>query len=604
MFINNIDILSPSISLFYYGNRRHPTILGAILTLLLIIISIVYIVFLILNIINHEISTYMFYRSYFKDIGNYYFNDSTGIFHYFQIYDTKENKYGEFNHKYIRIFMSRQYKSYQNNQGNLSENEHWVYDLCRKDIDNKNIDKDLFYNKNNSFISSACLRYYYDNKNHIYFPIEDKENFKYPYLIHGKENNENLYLETIVEKCENSSVTSEILGHCGNQEEIDEYFEKYKGIYLQILVTQAEIDKYHNPINQYLYGIGGSLDASSVPVNNINLIPFNIEIKKGIFIPKIKKTITYSLDNNRRATWENKNNKKILAIFYYWMETTGQVIKGGYLTILDILPRIGGFIQLIYFIFFCLNYLYNKYITIFDFNEIFFRMCNEEDPKDVHIKKIFFDDAYSLREEIFTEQMKNIDATGKRDSIYITKMARLKKNVKENNQSINENHEENKNNLSNSNDLISSSIAHNKNLISNNVTVVKKKKNNYDSNKSLFNNNKVVDINNMTFKETEKICNHFTFHLKEYINQKKREFKFESLNSQITSRFINFFYYLMSILKNQDKKRIFYVLSQFRKKLISEEHIYRTDIILYHLEKYFDIKEEQKIDIVDLYENL
>ena len=60
----------------------------------------------------------------------------------------------------------------------------------------------------------------------------------------------------------------------------------------------------------------------------------------------------------------------------------------------------------------------------------------------------------------------------------------------------------------------------------------------------------------------------------------------------------------MSFTGNEFRKRGFLVLNKFREKLLGEEHLFRTNIFLYHLEKYFNIKETQKIDIFELYENL
>ena len=42
------------------------------------------------------------------------------------------------------------------------------------------------------------------------------------------------------------------------------------------------LDNYENPINQYMHSISENLDINSVPVNNINLMPYLIEINKGI----------------------------------------------------------------------------------------------------------------------------------------------------------------------------------------------------------------------------------------------------------------------------------------------------------------------------------
>ena len=599
MLLKTLDYLSPQITLFYYGKRRHSTIFGAILTLVLFIISIFYITYLIINISNHEVSNFMFYRNYKTDISHYYFNDSTGIFHYFQIFDTKTSTFGEYNTKYVRIIMSRLYKTYQENKNNLYENEHWVYDLCRKGIDNYNIDNEVFNEKySKSFEIGACLRYYYDNIKHTYIKIEDKINFKYPYLIHGDENNNNFYLETIVEKCQNSSLTKELFGNCGQQNEIDEYFDKYKGIYLQLLERQVNTENYNKPILQYIYGIEASLDIDSVSVNNINLSPFEINIKKGIAFPKTKKIVTYTFNDNRKTIWESKDNETILSIFVFWLQNSSQVLKGGYSSIYDILPNIGGFIQLIYFILYSINYIYNKYIINLDCNKEIFSIINNEDQKEAEIKKTFYDDILSIRDEVkFREDRKILATMQKRDSIFITKKARQKKNSQA--KTTNHQGEINNNNFSNSNDLMNN--IPNNNLIMNNITVIKNIKPKH-SNQFNYNGNNIEEIN---IYDKEKMTAQFSNQIKEYINNKNNTFKTEPLNPKATSHFISFFNYLMSLIfKHPSKKRIFYILNHFRSKILGEENVFKTNVILYHLEKYFDIKETKKIDVMDLYENL
>ena len=61
---------------------------------------------------------------------------------------------------------------------------------------------------------------------------------------------------------------------------------------------------------------------------------------------------------------------------------------------------------------------------------------------------------------------------------------------------------------------------------------------------------------------------------------------------------------MSSLFKCSRKKKIFNILNNFRSKTLGEEHIFKENVILYHLEKYFDIKEFKKIDVMDLYENL
>ena len=592
MLLKSIDYISPKLTLYYYGSRRHSSYLGGILTIIMVILSSSYVFYLVYNIIYHKMTNFMLYRTYIVDVEKFIFNDTTGIYHYFQLYDTNKKAFGVYNSKYIRIFMSRLYRNYQNNQEDLYESEHWVYDNCRQGLDNKNIDNQLF-NMDDNFTDGACLRYYYNNEKHKYYPIEDEENFKYPYLIHGSGNKNNLFLGTVIEKCENSSITSEILGSCGPVKEIEEYFEKYKGINLQLLSKRVDTDNYTKPIYQFFYSICESLDFYSVPVNNLNIMPFYIEIKSGFFLPNSKKISTYSLDFNRRENYEITQNEKILAIFDFWLQNSAQIIKGGYSTIYDILPSIGGIIQLIYYILYSFNFLYNKYIVIKDCNRAFFRMYNTEDSQDALNKYNFSECVKSLRDESknkYGRTNKILNAIKeKRDSIYIAKFKQSLKSVTGYNNNISKMLDENnKNNLTNSNDI----MVH---LQNNNIFNTSQNINGL-RNKNIFKQKKEELIN---FED-----NNFSKELKEFINKKNKLFKVEPLNIRITSKFINFFYFMLFLFKFKRKSKIFFILNAFRQKLLGEEHIFRTNIILYHLEKYFNIKEIQKIDIMELYENL
>ena len=603
MSVKFIDYLSPKITLFYYGNRRHASLLGGLLTILMVVLSTIYVSYLIYSIFVHANKNFMQYKTYLVDAGQLYFNDITGIFHYFQLYDTRTKLYEEYNKKYVRIFMSRLYKSYINNREILSENEHWVYDSCREGLDNKNINQNLFIDTV-PFKNGACLRYYYNSNEKKYYPIEDEINFKYPYLIHGSGNKNNLFLETIVEKCDNSSVISSILGFCGSEKEIEDYFTQFKGINFQLLSKRVDTDNYQEPIYQYFHSISENLDIFSVPVDNINLMPFFIEIKTGIIFPIVQKLETFSLDLNRRENWEIYNNSKVLVVFDYWLQNSAQIIKGGYNTIYDILPSIGGIIQLIYYIFYSCNFLYNKYITIQDCNRSFFRMYNSEDPKTIPMKNSFISCVKSLRDEAlrkFPQNSNKIIAAirEKRDSIYIAKYNRSKKSIisemGDNSIIYDEN---NKIDLSNSNELIANLKNNlNKNSMNNNNKVILQNK-----------NSKIISKNEEFLKkDLDKKKNpndNFSKELNEFINRKNKAFSIEPFNIKITTKYMNFISFFLYILKVKRKNTIYFMLNQFRIKLLGEEHLFKSNIILYHIEKYFNIKEVQKVDILELYDNL
>ena len=618
MAIKDLDFLSPKITLYYYGSKRHKSLVGSIMTLIMVIISFIYIFYLFYSIITHKISDFMFYKTYLTDAGEFIFNDTTGIYHYFQIYDIINQEFGQFDQKYIRIFMSRLYKTYQNNQSLLSENEHWVYGKCRDGEDNKNINKDIL-KEETFFYKGACLRYYYNKEKKEYISIEDKENFKSPYLIHGSSHPGNLFLETIIEKCDNSSIIKNVLGPCGTEEEIQNYLNNYKGIFLQLLEKQVTTDNYEKPILEYFSSIAGALDPLSVPVNNINIAPFYIDIKTGLLLPREQKVITYIFEDNRREYWENNGNKNILAIFDYWLQNSSQIIKGGYSTVYDILPSIGGIIQLIYYIFYSFNFLYNKYIIIQDCNKSFFRMYNSEDKQNIKVNRQFLKNIRSIREEVKHKNEHHF----KRHSLYnINKDINPLKNKKNKLKSVKTEIYNNKYfpkllnfnkgiiNMSNSNDLMIS--LPNNNIIYNNTNNIKifnnKKRLSLSRNKIYENNIKKKDdirsIYNYESDKTNNIYFKFSHYLKEFLNHKKKNFKLEPLNEKIVNKYISFLNYIMSFLGNEHRKRGFAVLTRFREKLLGEEHLFRTNIYLYHLEKYFNIKETEKIDIYELYENL
>ena len=92
--------------------------------------------------------------------------------------------------------------------------------------------------------------------------------------------------------------------------------------------------------------------------------------------------------------------------------------------------------------------------------------------------------------------------------------------------------------------------------------------------------------------------------MKEFLSKKQKAFKIEPLNEKILYRFITFYNYLLSFIGNFHKKRVFYIFDKFRKKILGEDHVFRTNLFLYQLKKYFNIKESEKVDIYELYENL
>ena len=94
MSLKKIDFLSPKITLYYYGSKSYRSVLGAIISLIMVLCSSLYIFYLSYSVITHKISNFMFYKSYQTDAGLYIFNDTSGIYHYFQVYNIESKEFG------------------------------------------------------------------------------------------------------------------------------------------------------------------------------------------------------------------------------------------------------------------------------------------------------------------------------------------------------------------------------------------------------------------------------------------------------------------------------------------------------------------------------
>ena len=641
MNLKNIDYLSQKISLFYYGNKRHSGTFGGILTIMMIISCLTYIFYLFFDLYKHNSTTFQYYRYLFRNPGVYFFNNTNGIFHFFQFYNPKTNDYssGKLNSKYIRLFMSTISNEYKKDPTILSRHEHWVYNNCRDGIDNKYFEKNKF--KNLSFEDGICLRYYYNNIEKKYYPIEDSNNFIYPQLSNFDLNK--FSISTIIEKCDNNSILTEALGYCAEESEINNYLELNYGLNLNVKEFEINSENYSYQKYYFIYGISNMLKPLKIIENNIIFIPVKIEIKSGIFLTKRQTNITYSLYNYYRHEEElNDNNSKILSIYNFGLSPSGYSFKNNYKTFFGCFPKIGGIIQLIYYMFYGINFFYNQFTIINDTKKLFYQLNNSErDNQGIDLMKFknavktlrrigsknsypnssnlkhsnsnafnkniqninnkFFDAENSKNLSLFPSSLQNISQFKSNDNIINPNQNPKKSNfqiIKEDLSSINRNR----------NDIIKDNEESIIGLINNLKNDNDQKLRNSDILELKKLSKKIDTINgplsSFLDKNADKDIIIFRILMQKYFHYIKRNFVYEKTNIEDINKFSSFLKYINSSFCYKREKKFYYVLNNFRQKLLSEEHFFKTQNSIYLFEKYLDIQESQKIDIIELYKNL
>ena len=664
--INNIDFLSPPITLFHLEKRTHTSKLGACLVISLVIACLSYTVFLLYNLIAHKKMTYIFHKKFEFEAGYYSFNSSS-IFHFIQIFAPQNGGYfDKFDSRFIRAYTT--YAQSNLTYSNLDLYDHWVFDACRKGIEDKGLDPSLFQNVEN-FTNGVCIRHYYNSRQKKYYSFEEK-GFIWPSLEHGISQRKNVYLTTIVQKCSNDSVINQLFGKCPSQKEIDDYVSKYLAIYLYFTDTQVDPTNFENPVTQYLQVVSTGIGTSQTYVESyIHFSPLRIITKIGSIFGQSKDINLFYFDFNRKGAANNAGEKYFtITRYYHLMQNNVQIYERRYNNIFDIFSEIGGITQFIFYLFYWINYAYNQFIIDFDTNYLFFslkdRKLAEKGNNNIKITSISNkiqiqgndNKIYNIQNNIL-----KLSKKGYNDKFFVDKISK--------NESSNNNHENR-----NDKDNITSEIENNINDTKNNFNIIKinkktsirkkrppdKKKFNIDNSKdALFNlnakknielndnqeqiikfsnsnsnnsnsnhssnNNKVnlskkednliEDMNNKEIiieKENKKLSKEFNYtDVSEIIISKSsvNQINYKRINKTKLnkgferSKSLNIIDYTKSLIFKKTKKNYHY-LEIFRRHLLSEEHLLKSHINIVLLEKKYKLSDEATTNVFECYNKL
>ena len=223
--MESIDFLSPPITLFYLGKRSHTSKIGGLLIIFMFTIITSYISYILID--EYSKVSSVFYKKYESEAGYYTLNKSS-LFNFIQILNTVEGRFfDKYDNKNVRIYTLPTINTF--NESGLESQDHWLFDTCKENEDNKNMDKNMFTDIKN-FSHGGCIKYFYNSAKKQYITT-DNPNFKWPYLEHGTSSDDNKFVNIIATKCSNNSIATKILGYCNPEEEINKYITNHRIFY-------------------------------------------------------------------------------------------------------------------------------------------------------------------------------------------------------------------------------------------------------------------------------------------------------------------------------------------------------------------------------------
>ena len=634
MSLEILDFISPKITFYYKGNHRHNSKFGGILTIIMIIMVLVILIYYFSSVLLYSKSTSFFYRKFENDVG-YYPLKSSYLSHYIFIYGNQSNSQSKFDFQSLRIILINNHELYDSNTFLLENTEHWLYD--QYEIENTSQDIENMQN-------AVYIKYYYNPLNKKYYTRNDTNNFKYPYLEHGMSNPNNIHYGAVIEICDNNSITKEIFGECKSENEIKKYITAHNKIHLKILDNQIDLSNLKNPIQTLFYELTSNIynDEEDYYICNIYYHPLLFRTSQNYFIGIVNEKKTFSIDkaNIYYSHKKKYNSKNIFLKYTFSIHNLVDVYERKYETLMDILPRVGGLIEIIYYVFYYINFLYNRYVLMSDTQELylgkdgfeFFQKKNKTFKKRKRLisKQRLFSSHKSYNTKIPLESQHNsnnhvnfnigfsspVKLNKMKNKINENAMFKKRSDSKDfedfsnlplftlnNNKKILSNFNNKKdiegNIIDEKNDTNSIKIKHDSNIIKikneqniNNkktVSLIRKK-----HHKKIFNSlntsvmKKIKTIANKTdnskiagtLENGISICDIFSnekYPMLEYFNLNQKGIMDQNFFSK-KIKFVNYLYYFFSFKKHYCNIKI---LEKFHTKLMSEEYLYHSHILLY-----------------------
>ena len=578
MFIKKLDFLSPTITLYFRGERNHPSFFAGLLTIIVYCICLIFGILYFLKFFYRLNPTVYYYNRFVEDAGEFPLNSSS-MFSFIQLLDTEKNIPDVVDFDMVTIIgFELAIELYQDNN-DLTKYNHWLYGPCNNSTDTEGI-RELI--KFDHFSESACIRKYYNKEDKKYYTTED-ENFKWPRILHGCGNPNRTFYGIIVEKCRNTTLKLLSDGkYCKPKNEIINYIKK-RSIWLKLIDHYTDMFNFTSPYIKYFYSVSNGLYEESFTINHLNFNPSKLISEEGTLFANKKETLAYLFDSNEKITGSSLDSG-IYVGYYFWMQRKMQYYERVYTKIQDALSNFGGFCSIFLTLAEIINYLVNQYIILVDMSHYMTEIDNAIKSK----KKIFkfsIEDNYEIDinnlNKSFPPKKSNFEKSG----LYKEEVGNLDKNI-----AIfkrNKGHKNTicmNNNSLNKNQLLIESI--NTNDLSINKKPTRRKTDFSLSYKSLTNlmkekiDSRGSSINLQPFR--------FFFNNKEEKNStetnESKKVNDEKKTNSYKLRFYYFLCYLISLKKQHTNLKLY---KDFRAKMISEENLILTNLNIDSLMKNY-----------------
>ena len=563
MIIQNLDFLSPKITLYFKGNNKHSSVISGIITIISYLFILISIIYYSLDFFQKGNPTVYFFNRYIEDAGIFPLNASS-IFHYLNlIAAAKVKTIGEIDFKSISIYGIQRSIEHYIVDFDLKRDRHWLYELCQYDDYNINSQKFSKLIDKNEFSKSACIKKFFSPTEKRYFNIGEP-GFEWPSLNHGMSHPNLTMYGIIVEKCQNDSARN----YCNSIEIIDEYLRGF-GIALNFIDYRSDVLNYKIPFIQFINTITNGLNAKTqtISLNNLNFNPNIIRTHNGVIFDHFIEESKYSFSQNEKSVVE-QGNKKVIASFFFLMQNMSIYNERHYKRFQDLLSNIGGVGSFILLVGFFINSFISYYIILLDTTDLLFRIEKLNTIKDYSINKPIS----LIRGNEVIHQLKNNNSNYEVFSLQKSNYPLFTNDLNKNENERNTEHLK---------------LFLNLNKNNKNININKNSYQNLDNNKISKDNTNIILINN-------KLKSNSDTNIKK-LEVKKPNFNIKDSNKNIIQKPIgkanfnwcNYILYVMLFKRNNSKIRFF---EKFREQILSEENSLQNHLYINRLLEFSKIK--------------